>query len=207
MFDIDGTLVQSYDFDSECFVGAVKEVVGIEISSDWATYANVTDTGILNEILISNEVSDKHVIHKEVKRVFIQKIRERINLNPVQEVNGASEFIEFMKAMDDVIVSLATGGWYESAVLKLRSAGINFNNIPIASSNDSPIRTEIMKIAAFRAMKGIACPCTYIGDGSWDKNASEQLGYNFVLVGSKLDHKPSIMNFESKNELVACIGL
>lgn len=208
MFDIDGTLVQSYDIDSECFISAVKEVVGVEISSDWSTYAHVTDAGILDEILDSNGVSNKQIIHNEVKSIFIQKIQKRISRKSVQEVLGASSFLEFLKSMDDVVVSLATGGWYESAVLKLGSAGINYDDIPIASSNDSFIRTEIMKIATSRANVGNSCSCTYFGDGSWDKKASEQLGYNFVLVGSnKLEHIPNILNFEPINEVVACIGL
>lgn len=29
MFDIDGTLVESYDFDSICFVDAVHDVLGV----------------------------------------------------------------------------------------------------------------------------------------------------------------------------------
>lgn len=207
MFDIDGTLLQSYDVDSECFVSAVKEVAGIEISSDWSNYAHVTDAGILDEILESNEVPDRQIIYNEVKSVFIQKIQERINIKPVQEVIGASSFLKFLNTMDDVVVSLATGGWYESAILKLRSAGINIDGLPIASSNDSSIRTEIMKIATSRAIMGNSYSCTYFGDGSWDKKASEQLGYNFILVGSKLKHKPSIINFKPINEIVAYIGL
>ena len=49
MFDIDETLIKSYNFDSECFVEAIKETTGIEIDSDWKNYKHVTDTGILNE--------------------------------------------------------------------------------------------------------------------------------------------------------------
>jgi phosphoglycolate phosphatase-like HAD superfamily hydrolase len=207
MFDIDGTLVKSYDFDAECFVSAVKEVSGIDVSSDWSTYMHVTNTGILDEILDSNRVSNKQVIHNEIKSVFIQKIQKRIDKNPVLEVPGASSFLELLKSMDNIIVSLATGGWYESAALKLKSAGINFSDIPIASSNDDFMRTEIMKISALRATMNSPCSCTYFGDGNWDKMACEQLGYNFVLVGNKLEHKPNIIDFEPINEAVACIGL
>lgn len=31
MFDIDGTLVESYDFDSICFVDAVHDVLGVRL--------------------------------------------------------------------------------------------------------------------------------------------------------------------------------
>ena len=37
MFDVDGTLIQSYGFDETCFVAAVKEVTGVDLVSDWET--------------------------------------------------------------------------------------------------------------------------------------------------------------------------
>lgn len=207
MFDIDGTLVQSYDFDSECFISAVKEVVGVNINSDWSSYAHVTDAGILNEILESKGISDRQAICSEVKNVFIHKIEEQININPVREIEGASFFLEHLKSINYIALSFATGGWYETATLKLQAAGIDFWDIPIASSNDHFDRVEIMKIAASRAAKDTAYSCTYFGDGSWDKQACEQLDYKFVLVGKKVKHKPNIINFKLINEAMACIGL
>jgi len=56
-----------------------------------------------------------------------------IELHPINEVAGAREFLAALKSMPNVIVSIATGGWYESAVLKLASAEINIDSIPIAS--------------------------------------------------------------------------
>jgi beta-phosphoglucomutase-like phosphatase (HAD superfamily) len=47
MFDIDGTLVESYEFDSKCFAHAIKEVTGIEIKTDWSTYSHVSDLELL----------------------------------------------------------------------------------------------------------------------------------------------------------------
>ncbi len=207
MFDIDGTLVQSYDLDSECFISAVKEVVGVDINSDWSTYANVTDAGILNEILESKGISDKQAICKEVKSVFIQKIKEKIILNPVREIAGASLFLQHLKSLDYIALSFATGGSQETATLKLLAAGIDFSGIPIASSNDHFKREEIMKIAASRAIKEAACSFTYFGDGSWDKKACEQLGFNFVLVGSKIKHQPNINYYKQIDKVMTCIGL
>lgn len=207
MFDIDGTLIQSYDLDVECFVCAVKDVIGIDICTDWSTYRHVTDAGILYEILDYHKISEKQVIYNEIKNVFIKKTQESINTKPVQEVAGASSFLKLMKSMDDVVLSFATGGWYESAVLKLESAGIDFSDIPIASSNDSFVRTEIMKISASKANIENSFSRTYFGDGSWDKKASEELDYNFILVGCGLKHKPNINNFESVDYVMSCIGL
>jgi len=38
MFDIDGTLVQSYEFDEEIYACAVEEVVGFKIDRKWSKY-------------------------------------------------------------------------------------------------------------------------------------------------------------------------
>ncbi len=107
--------------------------------------------------------------------------------------------------MSNVIVSIATGGWYESAALKLRSAGIEINSIPIASSNDHISRVEIMKCAASKAIGQNVYPCTYFGDGSWDKKACAQLGFNFVLVGNKIKHHQHIASFQPFDQALAWI--
>ena len=206
MFDIDGTLVDSYNIDSQCFIDAVKDVIGLSINSDWSTYQHVTDSGILDEILRSEGCSNSEEIKAKVKQHFLKNLEASIADQPIKEVSGADTFLKLLQSMSNVVVSLATGGWRESAILKLNSAGINFSSIPLASSNDHYSRTEIMKLAANSA-GNIQYPCTYFGDGVWDKEACGHLGYNFVLVGSKFVHSPSIMNYQSAKSALACIGL
>ena len=46
-FDIDGTLIDSDEFDSELFVQAVQAVLGIDIDDNWSVYRHVTDGGIM----------------------------------------------------------------------------------------------------------------------------------------------------------------
>lgn len=207
MFDIDGTLVDTYELDSNLFMDAVQAITGICIDPDVSKYRNVTDAGILDEFFDLNGIIKKQEMEKRVKEVFIDNLRHSIANEPVREIPGASAFLERLKAMDDVVVSFATGGWYESAVLKLKSAGIGYSAIPIASSNDHISRTAIMRIAAFRATGGKDCPCTYFGDAVWDKTASEKLGYNFVSVGNKLEHDNNITSYEPAGEILRRIGL
>ncbi len=207
MFDIDGTLIQSYNLDSDCFVSAVKEVTGLIIDSDWAQYQHVTDAGILNEIIATNKLCDGADIHRKVKAAFVEKITQQIKRHPVQEIPGASSILALLNSMDNVVVSVATGGWYESAILKLRSAGMNLSGLTIASSNDHYERAEIMRTAASRITGNTAIPCTYFGDGCWDRDASLKLGYKFVLVGDRFKHDCSIGNFNSHSDVMACIGL
>ena len=51
MFDIDGTLTQTFAVDTECYVEAVREVAGFQsISTNWARYQHTSDSGILDEL-------------------------------------------------------------------------------------------------------------------------------------------------------------
>jgi len=207
MFDIDGTLVESYDLDTKLFCQSVKEVTGIALDADWGRYRNVTDSGILQEAFEVHGISDQRNTEDKIKQVFVKKLKLAIASEPIQEVSGAKSFLSLLVSMSNVVVSIATGGWYESAVLKLNSAGIDVSFLPIASSNDHVSRTEIMKCAASKATGGKVYPCTYFGDGSWDKKACAQLGYNFVLVGNRVSHEQQITCFRSSDEALSYIGL
>lgn len=208
MFDVDGTLVKSYDSDEECFVSAVLEVLGHEIDSNWDSYEHVSDAGILNEHLERHGITTGHEeIHRSVKRAFIEKVQEHLSENPATEVEGASELIETLKEHGSVSLSIATGGWQETAILKLQSAGIDVSGIPIASSNDHYARIEIMKVAKEKANICKSFPITYFGDAAWDKKACIELGYNFVLVGNRIQHNNSVHDLRNASQILSLIGM
>lgn len=104
-------------------------------------------------------------------------------------------------------LSIATGGWYETALMKLKFAEIDIADIPVASSNDHFSRNEIMKIAREKAMGKSNNPCTYFRVGVWDKKACKEFGFNFMLVGERTYHDQKIMNFNDLNRAMAFIGL
>jgi len=208
MFDIDGTLVKSDDFDEDCFIAAVSDVLGHDIDSNWNSYQHVSDTGILSEHLERKGItSGQEEIHKAVKKCFITKVQEYLSETPAVEVPGASKLIEEFKKLDSVSISIATGGWLETAILKLESAGLDVSGIPIASSNDHYSRTEIMKVAKEKANVSSIQPITYFGDAEWDKKASHELGYNFVLVGNRIRHNNSVADLKNINQVMAVIGI
>ena len=59
MFDIDGTLVDSSSFEDACYSKAVQEFIKHPIDTDWSKYINVTDSGILDEIIDRENVALK----------------------------------------------------------------------------------------------------------------------------------------------------
>lgn len=208
MFDIDGTLVKSYNFDSGCYQSAVFDVLGVKVNLDWEQYQHVTDAGILSEIIASRSLQNEYEsIFTEVKRQFILRVRKYISNHEVLPITGASEFLSTLASREDVKISLATGGWSETARMKLDAADINHSDIPIASSCDHYSRIEIMRVAEIRSGEHRFKSKTYFGDGSWDQKASKSLSYNFVAVGSRITNSKAIHDYSDSQAALRCIGL
>jgi beta-phosphoglucomutase-like phosphatase (HAD superfamily) len=141
-----------------------------------------------------------------VKNKFIENIRSAIEISPIKPIKGAVEFINALKNRQDVSISFATGGWLETAILKLESAGFDTTNIAIATSNDHYCRTEIMKTAAQLATGCKNNPFVYFGDGEWDVKACAHLGVKLVLVGDRTQHDISIPDFNNQTSVLALAG-
>ena len=207
MFDIDGTLVQSYQFDEDCFLDAVKAVTGLNVLKNWETYEHMSDRGILQTFI---QRQAKHLtleeLEPQVKAIFIENIKAYVNHHPVKEVKGAIEFFNYSQARQDVIVSIATGGWRETALIKLESAGFAINNIVMASSNDHHSRIQIMQLAAKKATDQASLPDAYFGDAAWDVTACDELGVNAIIVGNRVEHPQQIKDFTNKQAILMLLG-
>ncbi|WP_261842237.1 HAD family hydrolase [Aliamphritea ceti] len=209
MFDIDGTLVQSCDFDEHCYIAAIKEVTGHTLNGDWSTYPQVTDSGVLLHFLQQIGLQDKFTeIHQQVKTLFTEKIADHLQQTPLTEVPGAATFINYLRDQQQVRLSLATGGWNETARLKLAAAGIDITGIPLASSNDHYARTEIMQLALQQACENrTPSSLSYFGDGEWDRRACSELNFNFILVGNRTCHHQQISDFSDLQQALTFLPL
>ena len=75
IFDIDGTLVESFKFDEVIYCQSIEKVIGIKIDNNWSNYQHVTDDGILNEVISANGLDgEADEIRKEVRSAFIKGI-------------------------------------------------------------------------------------------------------------------------------------
>ena len=192
MFDIDGTLVDSAGFDAELYVDAVRSVLNIEIHSDWNAYEQVSDSVILAQVLRENVPGgEQATLAARVQERFVALVGDHLRRAPgaVREIAGAKHLVERLHRLPNVRVGIATGGWEPTAKLKLAHVGIGIERIGFASSSDARARTDIMRLAAQRALHGATCArATYFGDGAWDRRASAELGYDFVAVGGGVSH-------------------
>ena len=193
LFDIDGTLLHSAAVDDALYREAVRQVLGdVRLRPTLHDYEAITDTGILGQILLDNEISGNPL--DDVRSMFVQLLERHVDVHgPFVEIPGASGFLGRLEASADHAVAFATGGWRESATFKLDSAGLGWNGFPLASSNDHHQRTAIMKIALSH-LGGAFETVTYYGDGPWDRDACRTLGWNFVAVG------PELKGLESYND-------
>lgn len=211
MFDIDGTLVDSNAFDGELYAQAVQSVLGVAVDTTWASYRNVTDSGILEEILGRPAFDgDSTAARSAVKSRFFELTRAHLasSAGAVREVPGARALVESLLSTPKARVAIATGGWRESAFLKLRSIGLVPENLAIATATDALEKSQIMRIAEARALSGEpASRRSYFGDGLWDRRVSLELGYDFIAVGRAVQHEVAFENLEDRGAILAHLGL
>ena len=186
IFDIDGTLLDSNGIDGRLFRSAVTSVLGpVQLRENWGAYTHVTDHCILEEVLSDNGLVASESIAERVKDEFFDLLSEHLSQHgPFAEIPGARRFVLALRE-SGIGVAYATGGWRTSAEMKLASAGFPLSGVPLATSDDSRIRSDIMRSALCRLGSGFE-GVTYYGDGEWDRSAAQELGWEFRGVGEAL---------------------
>ncbi len=189
IFDVDGTLVNSYGLDGDCFRQAVYKTLGnIYIRNDWGDYSEVTDEGILREIFADNNLGFTDC--QEVKSSFEVIIQDHLTQHPSSctEITGAKKAIAALQKDQSKKIGIATGGWGNTARAKLNHVGIQYNRLTLTSCDDKISRIEIMDLCREK-LECSPSDMTYIGDGEWDMQATEALGWNFIGIGQRLKNR------------------
>lgn len=182
IFDVDGTLTRTTTVDTRCYARALAEELAVEIDTNWLGYRHTTDAGILSEALERHGITETPGLVEAIRRRFLRLLSEAITSDPecCREVPGARLIVERLRRTPDVGLAIATGAWADSAHLKLRHAGVDVERLPFASSDDSPSREDILRIACERA--DATGSVTYVGDAPWDVAAARSLGFRFVGI-------------------------
>jgi phosphoglycolate phosphatase-like HAD superfamily hydrolase len=184
VFDLDGTLTLSRETDEGLFAQSIREVLGIKsLNTDWTTYRDVTNIGVIAELI------ERHGLEQTVQSVqdrFITLLRSDLDETPCREVPGAAKMLSVLSEHPDFEYSVATGSWRESALLKIRSAGLVIE--VLATCDDSPQREQLtrMSIQRARSQYNLApdTPVTLVGDAPWDVRVATNLELDFVGIGS-----------------------
>jgi hypothetical protein len=163
--------------------------------------------GILDEILAQRDFGKPaDELAGRVRRRFAELVGAYLarNSRTLREIRGAKALVETLLATPGVRVAIATGGWAETALLKLRAIGMPIDRLVVATSSDARERTRIMQIAERRALEGAAPRRrTYFGDAPWDQRASRDLGFEFVSIGKSVAHEPRFDDYTDRDAVLA----
>ena len=192
VFDVDQTLIDVGTVDSECFWQAVRDI--FRLPSDYPTWVeglkDITGLAIISQLCeqaLARKISGSEV--NRIKSRFVEMLEATVLRNPrcIRAMPGAADVLAELRAASGFETAIATGCFLPSAEFKLQSVGLLDPDIPLASCDDARSREQIMAIAAERAVAKTGSEfsaITYVGDGTWDFEAAQRLGWNFIGIGS-----------------------
>lgn len=190
IFDIDGTLANTNPMDARCYIRAVHDELGVDLSSaQWSDFTFVSDSGI------SVQVFERHLGRapaaadlSRLQRRFCDLLAEAARRHPESftEVPGASQALRRLREHRSWTVAIATGSWRACALVKLQAAGLDIEGIPAAFADDGLAREDILIAAQARALAATGHArferIVSIGDAPWDVQAARRLGLPFIGV-------------------------
>ena len=196
IFDIDGTLTDTSPVDDKCFFQAFKATFGADIShQSWEEVTHVTDWGITEELVM--HIHGRKPTAKEYESMiatFVELLEKEksADISQFQEIMGASNFFQYAKNRSDWKLGIATGGWENSALLKLDVAGIDVGGVAFSNSTHYKSREDIIR-HVFRQLSAnqevTKEHIFYFGDGIWDYQTCQNLGIRFIGIDYQENNK------------------
>jgi phosphoglycolate phosphatase-like HAD superfamily hydrolase len=189
VFDLDGTLVDTNEVDDQCYAAAWRDEFSIACAGlDWSSFANVSDSGIAEELLGRNgfEVSSDNLRRLESRFVALLERAADEDRTRFLPIAGAGWVIERLASAGWHAV-VATGAWHSSAVIKLRAAGLHLPAVPLACCDGRPSRQAIVQHAIDLGQQaaggGPRKRIVLVGDAEWDVTTARRLSLPFVGIG------------------------
>jgi phosphoglycolate phosphatase-like HAD superfamily hydrolase len=185
LFDIDGTLTATSAADNLCYERAFKKTFGLDLpTTDWNTYSNVTDVGIIREVLAHHgrtRITQSRIDRFEI--TYLNELEKSYEADPgaFAEVPGAQVLVRSLLGTEGFCPALATGGMRKTALFKLSKIDVDADTLPGAFANDDVTREGIARLAIQRT--GVsASDVVYVGDGAWDVRTAAAIGARFIGI-------------------------
>jgi len=190
IFDIDGTLIDTRATDTDdCFFSVLRATTGRNgFGQDISAFAEPTSAGIFDEVI--RGVHGRQPTSEEITlfqgRLDLAMRAAYIHGKRLPPTTGAINLLRSMVAGSNWYVAIATGNWHAEAVVKIESAGLPLQGIPMATASDRMIRCDILTFAVEYAANHYGVPSwdrtVYFGDGVWDVRAARACGIPFIGI-------------------------
>ena len=193
IFDLDGTLCQSYYSDDNSYLKALNQIIDIDVNyAYWKECPHLTDRAVLNYIFqkqhnrLPTEVEVQHM-----KALFIDQLRIKQQKEPhfFHPIPGAVEFVQHLNSHhENIRIGVATGGWKDVARFKLNLIGLSKGDYYLIGSDDHDAKHDFVSALIQQAQTDENKPfqqITYVGDSLYDLRAAKALNINFVGIDYK----------------------
>jgi phosphoglycolate phosphatase-like HAD superfamily hydrolase len=197
LFDLDGTLCQTYYADDDSFVKAASKVIGVQFDkTSWRGCENLTDSAIFEHFYINtnSKKPEKHIIEK-MQSHFIEILKTKHENDKAffKEIPGAAKFVNQINDHSYSTAGVATGGWKHIAEFKLKSIGLDTNNLEFIGSDDHHSKVDftdaLIKRIKIKLKISSFDHTYYFGDSLYDKACCEVLGIEFIGIDYKQDNR------------------
>lgn len=205
VFDIDGTLLDSENVHQTGFVNALHAIGVASVDTDWESYTHLTDSFIAKA---NYEKNTDYIFSSEILIQLEAEFLNQIIDCKVTQIKGANTFLQTILKETSYAICFATGSMLQPAILKLDRAEIVYNQAVLEASNNYFTREEIVQASIAKAKTHFNVNdfkrIISIGDGVWDVKTAQNLGIEFIGIGTenreKLASKGAkyhFINFES----------
>ncbi|MBI3885096.1 MAG: HAD family hydrolase [Opitutae bacterium] len=194
IFDMDGTLTDSFAFAENIYVRAFAQAFDLpDVRIDWASFPHTSSSYCLDAVLREHfgraaTPADSRAVTQAALRLMAE-IQQNTGRR-TRAIPGAAAALRELRRCG-YAVAVASGDWEATARHKFATAEIPLSDLPFAFCEAGHARTEIMRTALARAAahhgRAGFDRITYIGDAAWDVRACRELGWPLVGIGEH-DH-------------------
>lgn len=190
IFDLDGTLTQTYYGNDNSYVLALSEQLPIDLNYKyWHDCPNLTDSAVLDHIYrkLLNRAPNADEIALMQQRFMARMEAKRAAMPEFfEEIPGAVRAIEHLLGRGDTLVGVATGGWEMLARYKLTHANFPLEKLHVVGSDNHHAKRDFVTalMQDVRAAQRVEAysSVSYVGDSRYDYQTAKALGLGFVGV-------------------------
>jgi phosphoglycolate phosphatase-like HAD superfamily hydrolase len=189
IFDLDGTLLETNEVDTECYAAACRGELDVNLSAiAWSDFAHITDSAIAEDLLMRSPRRADAGALERMKLAFFDLLSRTATLSPqrFRPVAGAESLVARLSSTGWKI-AIATGACRASVEIKIAAAAGFLASFPISTADDHTAREDVVRHAMDLAAGAYSVThftrVTSVGDGPWDVRAAHRLSLPFVGVG------------------------